>query len=367
MKTSCNYERMVIKMKSFKLTEDNVRVLGRSIYRDGIRYLSYSCAAVEFIFTGTRVTAEIWTDWAINEGWEDIFQGYASVIVDDDFDNMKRFAIEKGINTYPIFESDTIKTVKIRIVKMSEAAFGKMGIISIDADGDIKPTVRKKIGIEFIGDSITCGYGIEGVFGTDTFNTRQENPWTAYAATTARNLDFEYQLISWSGIGVISGFIEADVNEPLNDWLMPALYDYTDRGLENILGVTTDESKEIWDNSVFAPEICVVNLGTNDNSYTRNIVERVDAFGELYIAFLQKIREKNPNAYIICTLGAMGQELFPEIEKRVMEFNDSKVSAMMFDVQKDEDSIGSDWHPSFNTHQKMAAKLTEYIKENCIF
>ncbi len=354
-------------MKNYKMTEDNVRVLGRSIYRDGVRYLSYSCSAVEFMFTGTKVTAEIWTDWSKDEEWQAIFQGFAAVVIDDNDADMKRFALDMGTNIYTIFESDTIQTVKIRILKMSEAAFGKMGIVSIDSDGDIKPTERKKIGIEFIGDSITCGYGIEGIWNTDVFNTKQENPWNAYAATTARRLDFEYQLISWSGIGVISGWVDADKNEPLNDWLMPALYDYTDRGLENILGVTDDDKKEIWDNSIFKPDICVVNLGTNDNSYTRDMPERVEAFGELYIKFLRKIRAKNPDAYIICTLGAMGQNLYPEIEKRVMELNDNKVSAMQFDVQKEDDGIGSDWHPSYITQQKMADKLTEYIRSNYNF
>lgn len=350
------------KMKKYKATEENVRVLGRSLYRNDIRYLSYSCSAVEFTFTGTKVTAEICTSFEPKEEWEWIFQGYAAVFVNDSESETKRFPLETGSKEYVIYESDKAETVKIRIMKMSEAAFGNMGIVSIIADGDITPTSPKKRRIEFIGDSITCGYGNEGVWNTDNFNTKQENPWIAYAALTARKLDMEFQLISWSGIGVISGYVEADVNEPLNEWVMPDLYDYTDRGLENTLGNSDDSNKEIWDNSRFSPEIIVINLGTNDQSYTRGIKERVDDFGNQYVAFLHKIRAKNPSAFVICTLGAMGQDLYAEIERRVMEINDSRITSMQFDVQLESDGIGADWHPSAVTHMKMSEKLVEFIQ-----
>ena len=68
---------------------------------------------------------------------------------------------------------------------------------------------------------------------------------------------------------------------------------------------------------------------------------------------------------IICTLGVMGQELYPEINKQVARFSleqkDSKIMAMAFEVQEEADGIGADWHPSEKTHQKMAAQLTETI------
>ncbi len=352
-------------MKNFKADENNVRVLGRSIYRNEIRYLSYSCSAVEFVFTGKKVTAEIWTDWELKEEWQHIFQGYAAVMVNDSGNSIKRFPLMPGVNTYTIYESDNAAPVKIRIMKFSEASFGKMGIVSISADGEIKPAPKPNGLIEFIGDSITCGYGIEGVWNTDNFKTAQENPWDAYAASTARMLGMEFDLIAWSGIGVISCWVDDDSNGPSDVWVMPDLYDYTDRGLENILGIKDDSLKEIWDNSKRSPEICVINLGTNDNSYTRNIPERVKLFGERYKAFLQKIRDKNPEAYIICTLGAMGQDLYPEIEGIVSEMNDPKILSMAFDVQLESDGIGADWHPNAVTHKKMAEKLAAFIKKHC--
>lgn len=347
----------------YKVDENNVRVLGRSIYRNGIRYLSYSCSAVEFDFTGTSVYADIWTDWTCDEPWKWIFQGYAAVFINNSETPSIRFALNPGINEYLIFKSDLPVTITIRIMKMSEAAFGKMGIICIKTDGIITPTKPKAKRIEFIGDSITCGYGIEGVWNKDTFNTKQENPWIAYAASTARTLDMDFNLISWSGIGIVSSWVEPDIDEPLNCWLMPELYDYTDKGLENTLGITNDYLKEVWDNKLFPPNFIVLNLGTNDSSYTRNINYRIKDFGIRYLSFLRKIRSKNPESFIICTLGEMGNELFPEIELRVLEINDNKIIAFPFDLQLESDGIGADWHPNRVTHNKMTEKLVKLIND----
>ena len=63
-------------MTSFKADENSVRIIGRTVYRDGVRWLGYSCTAAEFEFTGTKVLAEIKTDWVNDEPWKGIFQCY---------------------------------------------------------------------------------------------------------------------------------------------------------------------------------------------------------------------------------------------------------------------------------------------------
>lgn len=355
----------------FKADDKNVRVLGRTLYRNDIRYLGYSCTAVEFIFTGTKVSAEIFTDWELDEPWKAVFQPYVAVFVNDSEVPYKRFAVDSGTNTYEIYKAPDGKPAetKIRIMKLSENAFSKLGIVSVTTDGEHRPTVSESCRrIEFVGDSITCGFGIEGIFGKDNFMTSQENPWENYAALTARHFGADFELVSWTSIGVISNSVKEDVDEPATDWLMPPLYDYTDRAVEGYLGVD-DKDKEIWDNSRFAPQLIVVNLGTNDKDYTRGVPERVKAFEDGYKAFIEKIRCKNPDAFIICALGAMGQELCPQVENAVAELNktDKKIFSVRFDVQLEEDGIGAEMHPSLKTHRKMADKLIAKIEELKIF
>lgn len=339
--------------------EQYVKVLGRTIYRDGIRYLGYSCTGIEFVFTGTKAEAVIWSN---SPSLDKVYQAWVAVFVDDEEEPSKRFPLEKE-DVYVLYEGTVSKETKIRLVKYNEASFGKVGIKEIITDGEVppKPTAPKTRKLEFIGDSITCGYGIEGKWMVDIFETAQENPWNAYAARTARALDADYHLVSWSGIGIISNYTEKEV--PDDGWLMPPLYPCTDKAMDLALG---NQTPEIWDNSRYVPDCIVINLGTNDQSYTKNIPERVAVFGSEYYSFVKMVRSKNPSAEIICSLGIMGQDLCPEIKKQVERMvaeGDMKLHFLQYDVQEEQDGIGTDWHPSLATHIKAGKKLEQKIKE----
>lgn len=346
---------------SFKAKEENVRILGRTKEIEDIRYINYSCSGIEFEFVGTSASIVLCTD---NSKWEDIFKAWVAVFIDDEDKPSKRIPLDSDENIYKLYESDTSRKVKIRLMKMSEAAFSKVGIKEIIIEGEegLVPTKNKERRIEFIGDSITCGYGIEGVFEKDVFTTTKENPWDAYAAKTAYHFNADFNCVSWSGIGIISSWTEID--EPNSEWLMPMLYKYTDAALDNDLG---KKEFDIWDNSSFVPDLIVINLGTNDVSYTKDIKERIDLFTDGYYNFLEQIRNSNPNVEIICTLGAMGQELCPAVEAVVAKFKsatgDMKIHTHFYEVQLESDGIGSDWHPSAKTHEKMSKTLITKIEE----
>lgn len=345
---------------NFSADENNVKVAGRTIFRDGVRYLGYSCSAIEFTFTGKKAEAILRSD---SPSMDKIYQAWIAVFVDDEEKPSKRFPLEKEEDKYVLYEGNVVKEIKIRVVKYSEAAFGKVGIKAIIIDGESapKPTALKSRRLEFVGDSITCGYGNEGIWNVDIFNTTQENPWEAYAAKTARALDADYHLISWSGIGIISNWTDQEV--PNDAWLMPDLYPYTDKAGDLAIG---NKEPEVWDNSGFAPDCIIINLGTNDHSYTKNLPDRVETFGREYNRFVKTVRSKNPSSKILCTLGAMSQDLCPEINRQVMLLNsegDKEIFFMAFDVQEEQDGIGADWHPSLVTHDKMAKKLENKLRE----
>ena len=345
---------------SFKANEDKVRVLGRTRVVEDIRYMDYSCSGIEFQFVGTSIDVVLCTD---NSKWEEILKAWVAVFVDDEIVPSKRFCLDSDEAIYNIYEGNTSRKVKVRLVKMSEAAFTKVGIKEIIVEGEegLKPTHGKERRIEFIGDSITCGYGIEGVFNTDIFNTTQENPWEAYAAKTARYFNADFNCVSWSGIGIISSWTDQDV--PNDEWLMPMLYKYTDAALDKSL----DKAEyEVWNNSIFDPQLIVINLGTNDASYAKNIKERIASFEAEYYKLLQQVRGSNPKAEIICALGVMGQELCPAVEAAVNKFKadtkDEKIHTHFFEVQLESDGIGSDWHPSLKTQDKMSKSLISKVK-----
>ena len=85
-----------------------------------------------------------------------------------------------------------------------------------------------------------------------------------------------------------------------------------------------------------------------------------------YVEFLKKLRTNNPDAQIFCTLGIMGQDLYPAVEQAVQNYTeetgDTKVTAMAFDIQSQSDGYAADWHPTEATHEKASEKLVSEIK-----
>ncbi len=343
-------------------TRKNVRIAGRTTWNQDILYLGFSGAFIEFEAETSEIQITLCTDREIPE---EIYRAWIAVYLDDQKEPFMRVSLTKPEQTFTVFHEPQARKVKLRLVKMSEAAFGIVGIRSIQVKGDkdIIPTKEKKHKLEFIGDSITCGYGNEGILDRDVFCTSQENPMEAYAVLTANMLEAEYQLVSWSGIGVITNWVPETAQEPLEEILMPELYQYRDLRLCEKLNLP----REKWDYSEYRPELIVINLGTNDDSYVRKIADRQEYFGRKYFAFLEQVHACNPQAAILCILGIMGQNLCEEEAARVERFQekypDVKIDYLKLPEQQKSDGIGADSHPSKITHRKAAEVLTQKIKE----
>lgn len=349
----------------FQATDDKVKVLGRTICRDGIRYLSYSGSSAAFTFVGKKAQVRICTD---GEKHEETLKGYVAVYINDETEPRMRFRLEEPAKTYTIYEAKEEETVTVRLVKYSEAAFAKCGIewFEIDTEKLLAPPARKERRIEYIGDSITCGYGVEGKDETETFNTWHENPAKSYSLLSANALDADMHLVSWSGIGIISRWVEADVTEPLDDWLMPMLYQYTDASLCKEVFEEEEKDWEKWDHTRFVPDVVIINLGTNDESWCKDITERQENFAREFKKFVQYVRKMNPQAEMFCVYGVMEALLLP-VEKRIiaeLSEADKKLHMVPLPLQdREHDKLGSDFHPSEETQQKDAAIVVEAVRK----
>ena len=251
---------------------------------------------------------------------------------------------------------------EIRFVKLSESQDSSLGVECVELDGEIEPLPEKRLKIEFVGDSITCGYGVEGSL-DESYTTATENAEKAYACLTAKALDADACLVSFSGFGILSGYTgDGAIN---TESLLPPYYDRVGvcgRALANGARVQ-DES---WDFSCFVPDAVVVNLGTNDMSYCLDDGEKKQTFRRKYAAFLKTVRRAHPGARILCALGAMGTSLCPYMERAVADFiaetGDTRVRALALNDQRAEDSYGTDYHPSEKTHRMIAETVTEALR-----
>lgn len=345
---------------TYQLTEENVKLLGRTYYDGEKLFCALSGTGAEFTFNGTKCSVTVTGDSnalsssnADNQARVGIYVNGERVI-DDMVDNLQE--------TYDVFESDTPKDVTVSIVKLSESPMSTIGIKEIKATGSkIAPTPNKDVLIEFIGDSITCGYGIDDPDKDHHFSTKTEDVTKAYAYRTAAALNADYSMVSFSGYGIVSGYTS---DKKIEAQTVPQFY--TKLGYSWAANGSFVPANVDWDFSKRQPDLIVVNLGTNDDSYTKTDSERKQEYCDGYVEFLKKIRENNPDAKILCTLGIMGDRLFEQVQLAAdtysKETGDSNISTMKFDVQLPDDGYSADWHPSVTTHEKASEKLAAEIK-----
>lgn len=344
---------------------------GRTLEHNGIHYFDYSATGFSFIFTGKKAVATILSDPTKHDENNKAVIGVfitpsdKTTLADLPTEPTYKYKLTSDENQCLLFESDAEQQVCITVMKFSEDAFGCAGLKALDVDGKISPIPAKdQLKLEFIGDSITCGYGIEGIWEKDIYTTEQQRPDKAYAVTAAKLLNAKVSLCSWSGIGLTSNYVDpATVNLPDTAWLMPANWPYTDKSLS----LRFKLEPEVWDESRFSPDIVVVNLGTNDISWVRGIEDRRLNFRSAYRQLLEAIHRRSPNAKICCCLGVMGESLNETVQEAVdlfkKDFKKVVIETVFFKEQDPADGIGTDWHPSPKTHQKIAAQLVETLKK----
>ena len=209
--------------------------------------------------------------------------------------------------------------------------------------------------IEFIGNSITCGYGVESTDHDAPFLDETCNHYYTYAARTARNLEADEVAVCRSGIGVYRNYDGPRTGDKVN---MNTEYTHT------LLYDTTEQ----WDFSRYQPQVVCINLGTNDTS-TKGADPKLLRKG--YVDLLAQVRKANANAKIVFLCGCMmnGEALTlvkKTLDDVVAEANrngDTQVYRFDFQPQNGDLGYGASWHPSYWQHEQMAGELTPFLRK----
>ena len=268
--------------------------------------------------------------------------------------------------TVTVFDGAEKRDAEIRLIKLNESTANLMALKKIDTDGKVSPLPDKPVKIEFIGDSITCGYGVEGKSEAETFTTATENAGKSYAFLTAEELNADAVLTSFSGHGLISGYTDNPAIRNGADLVQPY---YEQEGRNEFRLATGKRAEETArDFAAFQPDWIVINLGTNDLSWCGTDPERGKLFAKQYTDFLKTVRKHNPKAEILCILGVMGTGLNPMMqhgaEKYSEETGDRKIHLLMLEDQNaSRDGYGSDYHPNEITQRLLARKVTDAIRQ----
>jgi len=328
--------------------DPNISYEGRINYRPDAAELSWPGTSVTIQFEGTSVSAILQDLDTAN---------YYNVIVDNQV--VSKIHTEMQKKTYQLASGLTPGKHTAELFKRTEWDKGKTLFYGFNLPEGVKllpPPAPKKRKIEFFGNSITCGYAIEDTAGLDRWYGYYQNNYLTYAAITARHFDAQYYCTSKSGIGILVSWFP---------FLMTDIYDRID---------PTDSTSK-WDFSKYTPDVVVINLFQND-SWLVNMPNHEmfkHYFGTkkpeeatiiaAYQKFVSTIRDKYPNASIICALGSMdatreGSPWPGYVQKAVARMNDPKIYTHFFPFK------GKDGHPVVKEQQAMAESLIDFMEKN---
>ena len=220
--------------------------------------------------------------------------------------------------------------------------------------------------IEFIGNSITCGYGNEGLKKEEGFDYATENHYYSYASITARNLQAQHWVVARSGIGAYRNYDGPKTGNP--DSNMPVQYEYTGYAWKPELRKEPTFLQEKWDFNRYQPDVVCINLGTNDLS-TPNY--DLSLLKQGYQKLLKMVRQHNPKAKIVFLTGSMlyhqelqlAKQLLDEVTAEAQKAGDKEVYRFDMAPINGNKYYGNDWHPNIYQDEKMANELTPYLRQ----
>lgn len=208
--------------------------------------------------------------------------------------------------------------------------------------------------IEFIGNSITCGYGIEADDPKAPYLEETANYYHSYAAQTARSLRARAIVVARSGIGAYRNYNGPQTGDAVN---MNTEYPYT----------LLYNNQHLWDFTRFTPQVVCIHLGTNDVS---TVGADPTLLRQALLRLYRQVRTHYPKAHIVFLSGPMLQgqplttvkEALDTTAAQAHHLGDTLVHRLDFPPHDGSLGYGASYHPSLRQHTQMADTLTAYLK-----
>ncbi len=313
--------------------EEYINIFGRSYLENNQLMLHHAANAIELGIIGSSITVNLSTTAT----------SYMRVWIDGK-ELAERIIVTPGVKEYVITEELEAGYHRVRIVKATERQNAIWTVSSFSAEKFATVSEKSDLKIEFIGDSITAGYGSLGSTG-ESWSVDNSDSTRSYAYLTAQKLNADYSVVAESGICAKAYMWVQDTN-------MISLYP------QIALGVAAH-------NFDYDSDIIVLNLGTNDATYLSPQYGG-PAYGEQfpadYRALLELVREKNPTAHIICLYGMMGTDstISNGIVTAIKAMDDENIVYNPFRVEAN--TNGAAGHPNSKSQMDWSDALVRYIE-----
>ncbi|TDN40414.1 acetyl xylan esterase [Hymenobacter sp. UV11] len=270
---------------------------------------------------------------------------YVQVVVDGQESRRK---LTGPTNTLVVAEGLANTDHTLIICKDTEAGIGYLEFTGLTCAKLLPPPPRPARKIEFIGNSITCGYGAdmaEMPCGKGEWYD-QHNAYQAYGPRTARALGAEWHLTAESGIGLIHSCCDKKN-------LMPQEFATTDLRVGG----------RPWEVQRYQPDLVTICLGQNDG------VQDSVQFCSAYLSFLKTLRADYPKARLVCLTSPMADARLTAVLRRYLT---GVVAAAQAGGEQNIDKFffarsynaGCGAHPSLAEQTQIGDELTAYLRQS---
>ena len=336
-----------IPQKTISFTDENITYEGRMIIDGTSAQYLYPGSSISTNFTGTslsakfnKVVAYYWVEIDDMEPFKLYTRSAARYSQKDD-----AFVLAQGL-------AEGTHTAKITLCSEGIFKNPQFSGFLIDESASLSKPAAKSVKFEFIGNSITCGYGTE-VTDRSAFNDSTSNFCHGYAYLTAKEFNAETMVVARSGIGVYRNY--GDATTASNYGSMPDNYS------KLWLGSTT-----AWDFSKFTPDVLFINLGTNDLWQYSSFDSAT--FDNKYRSFVDNIIANYPTTSFVLLTGSMMSGSGLTMVKSILDgiktdYNTTAHPFYRYDFTPTA-GTGADWHPCAAQQAKMATDLINFLKTN---
>jgi len=327
-------------LKLYKADNPGIQYFGRVDFSDPLKPRFWSPGVyIVFKFKGTAF------DLIINDESNGNNHNYIEIAIDDN--PFLRIKLEDKLNdnkiAYGLADGEHIVT----ICKDTESGIGYMEFVGIRCHELLPALPKPTRKIEYIGDSITAGTGLD-ISAMPCDNGQwydQHNAYMSYGPLTSRALNAQWQLTAVAGIGMTHSCCNMDI-------VMPDVFDK----------LYLRDNKISWDFNRYRPDVVTICLGQNDG------VTDSTLFCSAYVKFINTLRSHYPKTDIICLNSPMANDTLTTALKNYLtgittylnNNGDKKVYKYYFSKRYHN---GCGGHPDMAEHKQIANELTAYIKQ----
>ncbi len=297
----------------------------RAFLENGGVWLDLTLAGFSAVITGElrvkyRVSEPVYGAWVVGEKQEKVYlEGEGEV----------SFAVEQ-----PTF---------LTFYKLTEQKHGRIQIVSLTGEFFSLPAPKKEL-ITFYGDSITCGYGVEGA-PTAPYEKETQNPLLGFAYTLCKRRNAEHDIFSYSGISVSEKIWVPEYT------LGEICFGYS-----------------MYNRTPFCPvresDIVVVNIGTNDGCAILENQGTAEGLTCGLIAYCREVRKRYPTSVMVLGYGFMDKvPAQAEAVLRTVEILKSESAAPVYAFNFPRDTQGANGHPSWQAQVAGGNLLADFLEK----